>query len=126
MDLFVKIFKEILNENPELNTPDLEEYSKATFKKAAELEIEWGKQIVGNKFEGITMDELEDYIKFYANIRHSQLGFKKHDIFPDAPRQNPLRWIKAYEDVDSGKTDFFEQKSRQYTKVNQENGFDDL
>lgn len=127
VDLFVKIFKEVLALHPELNTKELEEFSKQTFKTAAELEIEWGKEVVGNKFDGINMKDLENYIKFYANVRHAQLGFTKHDVFPDAPRTNPLKWIKAYEEVDLGKSDFFEQKSRQYVKVNQQdNGFDDL
>lgn len=72
------------------------------------------------------MDELEDYIKFYANVRCNQLGYG-HEAFPEASRKNPMKWIKAYEEVDLGKSDFFEQKSRQYTKVNNvDNGFDDL
>jgi ribonucleoside-diphosphate reductase beta chain len=35
------------------------------------------------------------------------------------PKQetNPMDWIKFYEDVDLGRTDFFEQKVRQYTKT---------
>ncbi|MEH7573003.1 ribonucleotide-diphosphate reductase subunit beta, partial [Cytobacillus firmus] len=44
----------------------------------------------------------------------------------EAYRTNPLRWIVAYEQVDHGKSDFFEQKSRQYTKVQIDNGFDEL
>lgn len=73
------------------------------------------------------MKEMTQYIKFYANLRCNQMGFGKQKVFPETPAKNPLRWIKAYEDVDLGKTDFFEQKSRQYVKVNvQDNGFDDL
>lgn len=126
VDLFVKIFKEILAENPEQDTDELREYAINQFRKAAELEIEWGREVIGNKVDGVSMDELEQYIKFYANVRCNQLGYG-HSAFPEAPRKNPMKWIKAYEDVDMGKTDFFEQKSRQYTKINvQDNGFDDL
>lgn len=126
VDLFVKIFKEILAENPEQDTDELREYAINQFRKAAELEIEWGREVIGNKVDGVSMDELEQYIKFYANVRCNQLGYG-HSAFPEAPRKNPMKWIKAYEDVDLGKTDFFEQKSRQYTKINvQDNGFDDL
>ncbi|MEK1828928.1 ribonucleotide-diphosphate reductase subunit beta [Priestia megaterium] len=126
VDLFAKIFKEVLAENPEYNTPELEQYAVETFRKAAELEIEWAEEIIGNKVTGLTMKEVSDYVKFYANLRCSQMGFGKRQVFPDAPTSNPLRWIKAYEEVDLGKTDFFEQKSRQYTKTNDDNGFDDL
>lgn len=126
VDLFVKIFKEILAENPEQDTDELRDYAINQFRKAAELEIEWGREVIGDKVDGVSMDELEQYIKFYANVRCNQLGYG-HSAFPEAPRKNPMKWIKAYEDVDLGKTDFFEQKSRQYTKINvKDNGFDDL
>lgn len=126
VDLFVKIFKEVLNEYPEYDTPELEQYAIDTFRKAAELEIEWAGEIIGSKITGLTMNEITQYIQFTANIRCNQMGFGKGKVFPDAPTTNPLRWIKAYEEVDLGKSDFFEQKSRQYTKVNNDNGFDDL
>jgi ribonucleoside-diphosphate reductase beta chain len=123
VDLFTKIFKEVLNEYPEYNTPELAQFVRETFIKAAELEIEWANYIIGNDIDGIDMHDLSAYIKFYANVRAHQLGFDRPF---DGYRTNPLRWIKAYEEVDLGKSDFFEQKSRQYTKVNIDNGFDEL
>lgn len=126
VDLFVKIFKEVLDENPEYNTQELEQYTIEAFRRAAELEIEWAGEIIGDKITGITMSEITQLIEFTANLRCNQLGFGKGKVFPEAPSKNPLRWIKAYEEVDLGKSDFFEQKSRQYTKVNDDNGFDDL
>lgn len=127
VDLFVKIFKAVLEQYPELDTAELEEFVIATFREAAELEMEWGREVVGNNIEGLLMSDLEDYIKFYANNRVNQLGFGKGKAFEDAPKTNPLRWIKAYEEVDLGKSDFFEQKSRQYTKVNHlDIGMDEL
>lgn len=125
VDLFVKIFKQVLVENPEQDTPELKAFAIETFRKAAELEIEWGRSVIGDKIDGISMDELEQYIKFYANVRCNQLGYG-HEAFPGHPHKNPMKWIKAYEEVDLGKTDFFEQKSRQYTKATSDNGFDDL
>ena len=124
VDLFVKIFKEVLLEYPEHNTESLELFVEETFQQAAQLEIEWARHIIGDHFAGIELEDVEAYIKFYANVRAHQLGFKR----PFAGyRTNPLKWIKAYEDVDLGKSDFFEQKSRQYTKVNVvDNGFDEL
>lgn len=121
--LFEKIFKEILRENPEYDTLQLREFGTATFRKAAELEIEWAKQIIGNQIDGLLMPDLEAYIKFMANKRAEQLGFKAPF---EGHRTNPLRWIIAYQEVDLGKTDFFEQKSRQYTKTSDANGFDEL
>jgi ribonucleoside-diphosphate reductase beta chain len=123
VDLFVKIFKEILQENPELNTNELSEFVRETFKRAAELEIEWARDVIGSKTEGILLSDVEAYIKFYANVRCNQLGYDRPF---EGYRTNPLRWIVAYEEVDHGKSDFFEQKSRQYTKVQIDNGFDEL
>lgn len=124
VDLFVKIFHEVLNEYPEYNTEELATFVQNTFIKAAELEIEWAQQIIGSNIVGIDIEDVESYIKFYANVRANQLGFERPF---EGYRTNPMKWIKAYEDVDLGKSDFFEQKSRQYTKVNvQDNGFDEL
>ena len=49
------------------------------------------------------------------------------EIYPEYV-ENPMKWIRAYAaNIHGTKTDFFEQKSRQYVKVNAvDNGFDDL
>lgn len=121
--LFANIVKELFNEQPQLNTEENHRFIKDTFKKAAELEMKWGEAIIGNKFIGISQNELNDYIKFMTNKRVNQLGIDRPF---EGYRENPMRWIKAYADVNSGKSDFFEQKSRQYTKVSDDNGFDEL
>ncbi|MFC4618444.1 ribonucleotide-diphosphate reductase subunit beta [Camelliibacillus cellulosilyticus] len=121
--LFAYIFKELLNEHSELNTPANHEWVQKTFSRAAELEINWGRYIIGDRFEGIPMEDLEAYIKFTANKRVNQLGIERPF---NGYRKNPMRWIKVYTDVNAGKSDFFEQKSRQYTKVSVDNGFDEL
>jgi ribonucleoside-diphosphate reductase beta chain len=121
--LFEKIFKEVLSEYPEFDTDEFKANGTETFRQAAMLEIEWGRYIIGNNIEGIHMNELEDYIKFMANKRAEQLGFTAPF---DGYRTNPMRWIVAYQEVDLGKTDFFEQKSRAYTKASEVNGFDEL
>ncbi|WP_335868908.1 ribonucleotide-diphosphate reductase subunit beta [Bacillus sp. 2205SS5-2] len=121
--LFEKIFKEVLAEYPESDTEHFQQYGTETFREAALLEIEWGKEVIGDEFQGILSSEVEEYIKFMANKRAQQLGFQPPF---EGHRTNPLRWIIAYQEVDLGKTDFFEQKSRQYTKTSAANGFDEL
>jgi ribonucleoside-diphosphate reductase beta chain len=122
--LFTQIIKELLAEYSYLKNEEIASWIISTFKKAAELEIKWGKYIVGDKFDGISMKELEYYIKFMANKRAKEFGFGKP--FSDEYKENNLRWIRYYEDPNQTKTDFFEQKSRTYTKVSDDNGFDDL
>ncbi|WEG14820.1 ribonucleotide-diphosphate reductase subunit beta [Pullulanibacillus sp. KACC 23026] len=122
--LFVSIFKEVLKENPAYDTVELYQFIETTFKKAVELEIEWANTIIGSHISGLSIQDVSDYIKFTANTRCQQLGAQK--LYPEITH-NPMRWIKAYAEVDLGKSDFFEQKSRQYTKANQiDNGFDEL
>lgn len=119
--LFTNIFKEILHENPELRE-GLEQFVYDTFEEAVRLEIKWSHYIIGSKFDGINGHDLEEYVKFTANKLLVQLGFDK--LYPNA--RNTMGWIKYFEDIDSSKQDFFEGKSRQYTKTDEDNGFDDL
>ncbi|MCF6138958.1 ribonucleotide-diphosphate reductase subunit beta [Pseudalkalibacillus berkeleyi] len=120
--LFTKIYHAVIAEFS-LDEREAKQFVTKTFKKAADLEIKWGNYILGDRFPGITSSELDSYIKFMANIRVNQLGADRP--FPEH-RKNPMPWIKAYESVNEGKSDFFEQKSRQYTKVSDDNGFDEL
>jgi len=121
--LFANIFKELRREFPELQTTEIDDFVQRTFIHAAELEIKWAKHIIGEKIPEIPITDLEQYIKFMANKRVNELGVERPF---EGHRSNPMKWIKVYEDVNQGKTDFFEQKSRQYTKVSEDNGFDDL
>ncbi|NEU31693.1 ribonucleotide-diphosphate reductase subunit beta [bacterium LRH843] len=121
--LFTNLYKELLKENPELDTPEMREFVENAFKKATELEIGWFRYIIGEKIDGINPADMESYLKFTANKRMKQLGYDT--IYP-GHRLNTMRWIKAYEDVNAAKSDFFEQKSRQYAKVSSDNGFDEL
>lgn len=123
VNYFTNLYKELLKENPELDTNDMRMFVEEAFKTATELEIEWFRYIIGNKIDGINPDEMESYLKFMANKRMKQLGYDH--VYPNH-RLNTMKWIKAYEDVNAAKSDFFEQKSRQYAKVSTDNGFDEL
>ncbi|WEG17320.1 ribonucleotide-diphosphate reductase subunit beta [Alkalihalophilus pseudofirmus] len=121
--LFTNVFKELLEEHPELNNREMESFVKQSLTTAVELELKWFNYIIGEQIEGVTSDEMESYLKFIANKRAKQLGYDH--IFPEHCT-NVFKWIKAYEDVNAAKSDFFEQKSRQYAKVSSDNGFDEL
>lgn len=121
--LFAQIYQELLRQFPELNTEANRQFVTEAFQKAAALEIRWGAKVLGDRFEGIRPEELQSYIRFMANKRAHELGAERPF---DGYRKNPMRWIIAYQDVNRGKQDFFEGKSRQYTKVSSDNGFDEL
>ncbi|MFD0826176.1 ribonucleotide-diphosphate reductase subunit beta [Neobacillus sp. M.A.Huq-85] len=117
---FIRI---LLSENPELNTEENVEYIYQTIDRAVKLENEWAAFILKD-IEGIDLEEFSGYVEYLANKRLRQLGLQ--NLYPD--RDNPMPWIHVFSDemINDTKSDFFEQKSRTYSKVTQSNGFDEL
>lgn len=118
-----ELYRATLAENPELNTPELAEWVYDQFRHSVEQEVLWSRYVLEG-IDGIDLVEMEGYVKYRANKMLRMLGLS--EIYPDHI-DNPMKWIRAYVDnFDGTKSDFFEQKSRQYTKTSSLNGFDDL
>jgi|SRR5690625_56305 len=118
-----ELFRATLAENPEHNNEQFIEWVYNSFRESVELEIEWSTYVL-KEVDGIDLEEMAGYVKYRANKMLRMMGL--HDIYADHV-ENPMKWIRAYVDnFDGTKTDFFEQKSRQYTKTSDLNGFDDL
>lgn len=118
-----ELFRATLSENPEYNSTEFIQWVYDHFKKSVELEIEWSNYVLDG-IDGIDLEEMNGYVKYRANKMLRMMGLE--EIYPNNV-ENPMKWIKAYVDnFDGTKTDFFEQKSRQYTKTSDLNGFDDL
>ncbi len=118
-----ELFRAALAENPAYNTSELTDWVYTHFRKSVDLEIEWSAYVLAD-VEGIDMEEMAGYVKYRANKMLRMMGLE--EVYPEYT-ENPMKWIRAYVDnFDGTKTDFFEQKSRQYTKTSDLNGFDDL
>jgi ribonucleoside-diphosphate reductase beta chain len=118
-----ELFRATLAENPEQNTPEFTDWVYQTFQQSVDLEIEWSHYVLKD-IPGIDLVEMEGYIKYRGNKMLRMMGLS--ELWPEHT-ENPMKWIRAYVDnFDGTKTDFFEQKSRQYTKTSDLNGFDDL
>ncbi|WP_034680425.1 ribonucleotide-diphosphate reductase subunit beta [Bacillus mannanilyticus] len=117
---FIRI---LLDENPELNTKENIQYIYSTLSRAVELEKEWAHHILKD-IEGIDLEEYDAYVEYLANKRLRQLGLENHY----EEQINPMPWIQVFSDemMNETKSDFFEQKSRTYSKVTHSNGFDEL
>ncbi|SEO66282.1 ribonucleoside-diphosphate reductase beta chain [Amphibacillus marinus] len=117
---FIRI---LLTENPDLNTDENIQFAYQTIARAVELEKEWADYILQD-IEGIDLNEFHHYVEYLANKRLRQIGLENH--YPE--RDNPMAWIHVFSDemMNETKSDFFEQKSRTYTKVSSSNGFDEL
>lgn len=118
-----ELFRATLAENPDHNSESFIDWVYEAFETSVENEIEWSRYVLAD-VEGIDLDEMAGYVKYRANKMLRMMGLS--DLYPEYV-ENPMRWIRAYVDnFDGTKTDFFEQKSRQYTKTSDLNGFDDL
>ena len=120
--VITEILNEILEEHPQLRDY-AESFAKEFFTKVVEKEIEWSKYILAEE-EDIDLVEMEEYIQYRANKCLSMMRIEPIYNVGD----NPMPWIRTYdiENLDLGKSDFFEQRSRQYVKINDDNGFDEL
>ena len=118
-----ELFRATLAENPEYNNEDFIGWVYDQFRHSVEQETKWSRYVLDG-IEGIDLVEMEGYVKYRANKMLRLLGLS--EIYPEHV-DNPMKWIRAYVDnFDGTKTDFFEQKSRQYTKTSDLNGFDEL
>ena len=118
-----EMFRATLAENPEYNHEPFIDFVYDSFKQSVDLEIEWSTYVLKD-VDGIDLVEMAGYIKYRANKMLRMMGLS--EIYEEHV-ENPMKWIRAYVDnFDGTKTDFFEQKSRQYTKTSDLNGFDDL
>ncbi|MDR6123178.1 ribonucleoside-diphosphate reductase beta chain [Bacillus sp. SLBN-46] len=113
----------LLTENPKLNNEANIDYIYHTVGQAVELEKEWAR-VIFREIDGININQYEEYTEYLANKRLRQLGLQ--NLYLD--RSNPMPWIHVFSDemMNETKSDFFEQKSRTYSKVTQSNGFDEL
>lgn len=120
-----QLLRALTAEHKELDqNNELTQFIYDTFEKAVELETEWSHYVLKD-VEGIDVDEMTEYIKYLANKRLRVLGLE--DLYPGC-NEDVMPWIRSYSDesTNATKSDFFEQKSRSYAKVTQDNGFDDL
>lgn len=114
--LFGNIIKELKKENPELFTPELIKEYEEMIKTGVENEIAWAHYIIGEKISGLTMDNVEAYIKYLGNERAKSIDFSV--LYPDFENEpKNMSWVNEYSDPNLIKTDFFEAKSTAYTKA---------
>ncbi|WEU67404.1 ribonucleotide-diphosphate reductase subunit beta [Xanthomonas phage JGB6] len=86
----IKLFHTLLQERPELNTPEL----RAKIEDACRASVEQEDKFIDLAFElgdvqGMTASDIKEYIRFIADRRLIQLGYK--GIFK--VKENPLRLV---------------------------------
>lgn len=110
------LFRTLLEENPELNN----EYLRDEIRKACDLSVQLEFNFIDKAFEmgdieGLTKDQLKNFIKARANDKMKELGFEGmyNDIDP-----NLLQHMEWFGHLTSGveHQDFFAQRSSSYSK----------
>lgn len=111
----IRLFRTFVEENSEIWTQKLQDEIIESCRTMVDLEIEFIKlafALGSNVVQGITMEEMFDYVKFLADSRLNQLGINKrlYDI-----KKNPLEWM---EDIVMSKNlgNFFDRKVTSYSK----------
>lgn len=120
---FGEVFKQLRADFPELNTPEHDKYVYEMFARAVISEIEWAEYLLDG-IDGIDLDEFRNYIRHIANLRLKTLGLPP--MYEGV--ENSMPWIRPFTDeaLNETKTDQFEAKPRSYSKVGDDNGFDEL
>ena len=109
--LFQNMINSVRKERPELFTAELEETVRDMFRKAVELESEWGKHITKGQILGFTDAIIEQYIQYLADKRLVAVGYK-----PEYNVTHPIPWVDAYASFNDQRTNFFEGNVVNYSK----------
>jgi ribonucleoside-diphosphate reductase beta chain len=119
---FGELYKQLVKDFPELNSPANKRFAYDFIDKAVLLETEWAEYVLGG-IDGIDLDDFRQYIRFIANKRLRMMGL---DPAYEGV-ENCMPWIRPFSDdaLNDTKTDFFESKSRTYAKAS-DNSWDDL
>jgi ribonucleoside-diphosphate reductase beta chain len=110
------LFRTLLEERPDLNTDELREKIVDACHLSVQLEFDFiDKAFENGDVEGLTKEQLKNFIKARANEKMIELGYKAiyNDIDP-----NLLKQIEWFGHLTSGKThqDFFAGRVTSYSK----------
>lgn len=105
----IDMINQIKIENPHLWTPEFQAEVSNMIMEGLQLEIEYASDTIRLGVLGMTMQLMEDYLKFIANRRCVQLGLK--EPFPNS--KNPFPWMSEMMDLRKEKN-FFETRVTDY------------
>lgn len=118
----MRLFKEYVKENPEIWNDDLKGQIYTICEKMVELEDKFiDLAFETGAIEGLTKEEVKDYIRYIADRRLIGLGMK--GIFKK--KKNPLPWVEEMINAPTH-TNFFENRATDYAKGALSGKWDDV
>jgi ribonucleoside-diphosphate reductase beta chain len=106
---FIQISRGIIEEQPELWTPEFQTRIRKNIVGAVEHELEWGISCIGNGILGLTPINLKEYLQFIGDMRLQALG-----LAPEWKTKNPFPWIDEFTQGAMMEVNFFEGTVREY------------
>lgn len=114
----VNMFANIIRELFDINDPEDRKILLDNIVSAAEQEIEWGKEIYGDRILGISQQSTEEYVKYLTNQRTKILGL---GVVYKGYTKNPYEYLSAEK-----RENFFETKVTEYSRSEAVDGWDDF
>ena len=110
------LFRQLLADNPELNTPELKKYVEDAARLSLKLELDFINKVYEmGDLEGCTQYDLINFIKHRVNTKMKDLGYESiiEDIDEDSVVK--MRW---FDNLSGGKqhSDFFATRVTNYAK----------
>lgn len=116
-----KLFRELVKENPHINTKHFQDKIKSTFDEFLTVELNYLDSIFEDcTLSTITKEELKEFIYDRANRKLIELGIESENRYEvDKKTLSRLDWFYP---MISGtqSTDFFKNKETQYSKANED------
>jgi len=109
--LITLVVNALVDENPELWTEEFQAKMVEMVKRATELEIEWGKAIIGNGILGVNPENITQYIQFLADVRLEGIRLPRQYYV-----ENPFPWVDDFTQIDQELGAFFETTVSRYSQ----------
>jgi ribonucleoside-diphosphate reductase beta chain len=112
------LFRTLLDENPELNTPELETSINEAALLSLKLELDFIDKVYElGDLEGCSKHDLQNFIKHRVNVKLKDLGYKEIITGIDSTSVERMKWFDA---LSGGKqhSDFFSTRVTNYSKGN--------
>ena len=90
----INIILTILEEQPEVVTPEFAQEIKDIVIQAVELEMAYNKDLLPNGILGLNTEFVNKYVQYVADRRLEELGFEAHFNV-----QNPAKWMTTANDT---------------------------
>lgn len=114
----VNMFANIIREIFDINDPNDKKILLDNIMQAAEQEIEWGKEIYGDRILGISQESTEGYVKYLVNQRAKLLSL---GVIYKGFTKNPYEYLNAEK-----RENFFETKVTEYSRSEAVDGWDEF